>query len=71
MFCGAESLPPFQRETIERGFGCRLVDQYSHWERCGSICQCVQGQHHAHSDYGFHEIVDSIGSPRNPARSGG
>ena len=44
VFSGAESLLPFQRECIERVFACRLVDHYSHWERCGSICQCASRQ---------------------------
>ena len=70
MFSGAESLLPFQRETIERVFGCRLVDHYSHWERCGSICQCEQGRYHALSDYGFHEIVNSDGVPTKPGEVG-
>jgi phenylacetate-CoA ligase len=70
VFTGAESLLPFQRQMIENTFGCRVVDHYSHWERCGSICQCKFGRYHAHNDYGYHEIVDADGMPAEPGKLG-
>ena len=51
-------------------FGCRLIDHYSHWERCGSICQCPHGRYHADNDYGFHEIIDADGQPARPGEIG-
>ena len=70
VFTGAESLLPFQRQRIENAFACRVVDHYSHWERCGSICQCEFGSYHAHNDYGYHEIVDPDGMPTEPGNLG-
>lgn len=70
VFTGAESLLPFQRRLIESTFGCRVVDHYSHWERCGSICQCKFGRYHADNDYGYHEIVDADGRPAEPGNLG-
>ena len=70
VFTGAESLLPFQRQRIESAFGCRAVDHYSHWERCGSICQCRFGRYHAHNDFGCHEIVDADGMPTEPGGVG-
>jgi phenylacetate-CoA ligase len=70
VFSGAETLLPFQRARIEQTFGCRLIDHYSHWERCGSICECMYGRLHAENDYGFHEIIDAGGQPAKPGEIG-
>jgi phenylacetate-CoA ligase len=70
VFSGAETLLPFQRERIERFFGCRVIDHYAHWERCGSICQCLHGRYHAENDYGLHEIIGADGQPARPGEIG-
>lgn len=61
MFSGAETLLPYQREYIEKTFGGKIIDHYTHWERVASICNCSRGNLHAQNDYGYHEILNEDG----------
>jgi len=70
VFTGAETLLAFQRKEIENSFGGKVIDHYSHWERCGSICQCTYGRYHAQNDFGYHEILRDDGSPAQPGELG-
>lgn len=70
LFSGAETLLPFQREAIERFFGGKVIDHYTHWERTASIRECLHGRLHAENDYGWHEILRPDGSPCEPGETG-
>lgn len=66
----AETLMSYQRECIERQFGCRVNDQYGASEMVLFVTQCDRGSYHINSDYSIVEIVDSAGNPVKPGESG-
>lgn len=66
----SEMLLPAHREQIERTFGVRVIDHYTHWERVGSIGQCRAGRYHVHSDFGYVEILRDDASPAAPGETG-
>jgi phenylacetate-CoA ligase len=56
VFSQGENLLGFQRDLIEKAFGCRAYDSYGHMERTVAISQCPLGSYHVHSDYGVAEF---------------
>ena len=62
VFTSSETLYPFQRETIERAFNCKIFDYYGMAERVvfATECQAHSGRH-LNFEYGFTEIVDADG----------
>jgi len=66
----AETLPDYQREMIEKAFGCRVRDYYGCTEMAVFVTQCEQGSYHAHPEYGIVEIVDEEGKPVRPGEAG-
>lgn len=62
VFTSSETLYPFQRETIERAFNCRIFDYYGMAERVvfATECQAHSGRH-LNFEYGMTEIVDPDG----------
>jgi phenylacetate-CoA ligase len=56
IFSQGENLLPYQRELIERVFGCQVFDSYGHMERTVAISQCQYGTYHIHLDYGVVEL---------------
>lgn len=63
-FTSAETLLPFQRETIERAFQCRLFDFYGMAERVlfATECEAHSGRH-LNFEYGLTEIIDASNYP--------
>ena len=58
---GSEMLYDFQRERIERVFGCQVFDFYGMTERVAFAAQCERGRMHVNPEYGVLEIVDAQG----------
>ena len=58
---GSEMLYGFQRERIERVFGCKVFDFYSMAERVAYASECERGRMHVNPEYGVLEIVDDRG----------
>ena len=59
----SETLFPAQRETIERGMGCKVFDWYGLAERVSFIGTCEWGSYHIFDDYGFTEFIP-VGNDR-------
>ncbi len=58
VFCTSEPLMPYQRETIERAFGCKVFDSYGMSERVIYATECpVHSGLHINSDFGVTEIL--------------
>ena len=60
VFTSSEPLHPFQRDTIEETFGCKVWDYYGMGERvcCASECQEHSGILHLNEEYGITEFLD-------------
>jgi len=54
----AETLLPYQRNTIEVAFNCPLVNQYGCSEMMFFASQCEFGRMHVHLEHGIIEILD-------------
>lgn len=57
VFTTSETVLPFQRETIEKVFGCPLSDQYASNEGAPFIIQCRCGAYHEAIDTGIFEHI--------------
>lgn len=58
-FTGGEMVMPELRETIEKTFGCKVLDSYGHMEKCMAVNQCSEGGYHINLEYGILELVDA------------
>ena len=70
IFTASETLLPHQRETMERAFGCPVMDLYGQAEYCGMIMQCERGSYHIQEEYGVMEILAQDGQPAKPGEIG-
>ena len=70
IFTASETLLPHQRETMERAFGCPVMDLYGQAEYCGMIMQCERGSYHVQEEYGVMEILAQDGQPARPGEIG-
>ncbi|RJP26285.1 MAG: phenylacetate--CoA ligase family protein [Candidatus Abyssobacteria bacterium SURF_5] len=60
----SETLFPFQKETIEKSFDCRVYDYYGMAERVVFATECDRHEgRHLNLEYGICEILDSDGIP--------
>lgn len=57
IFSNAEKLYPHQRQTLERAFGCRVVDTYGMAEAVMGAGECAAGRMHLWPDAGVVEVV--------------
>lgn len=69
---GSEKVYPFQRELVEKAFGCRLFSWYGQSEQVALAGECEHSdKYHIFPEYGILELVDSDGKPiRNPGKVG-
>jgi phenylacetate-CoA ligase len=58
VFTGGEIVAPEIRKMIESTFGCKVLDSYSHMERCMAVSQCLEGNYHIHMEYGVLELAN-------------
>lgn len=63
VFLTAETLMPYQRETIEAAFDCPVINQYGCSEMAFFAAECERGSMHLHSEHGFLEVLDEHDSP--------
>lgn len=67
----SETLLPFQRETIEKSFQCKIFDYFGMAERVAFATECENHTgHHFNMDYGITEIVDKNGEPIENGKMG-
>jgi phenylacetate-CoA ligase len=66
----SEVLHDWQREMIERAFGCPVRNQYGSVEMVATIYECPHGALHANACYGFMEVLDDHGEEVEPGAWG-
>ena len=62
----AETLLDFQREEIEKAFGCKVFNHYSSSEGAPFVTQCSAGRMHLNPESGIIEFLRSDGSDAQP-----
>ncbi|HMA82903.1 MAG TPA: phenylacetate--CoA ligase family protein [Candidatus Thermoplasmatota archaeon] len=64
IFCHGEPVYDWQRETIEKGFHCKLFDIYGNGEKNVMSATCEKSYlHHVFPNYCFLELIDINGKP--------
>ena len=64
VLCGSENLYDWQREEIERAFGCRVYGWYGQSERVCLAGECeTRPELHIFPQYGWTELLDADGEP--------
>ncbi len=58
IICATETVYDFQREEMERAFGCKVADQYGSSESVIAVFQCPHGTYHVHPEFGILETLD-------------
>lgn len=58
----SETLLEFQREAMERAFGCPVRDQYGSAEMVAFFAECEHGTLHSMPEYGILEVIPQAGS---------
>lgn len=61
VICTAESIPEYQRTTMESVFGCSVISEYGSAETGIISYQCKRGRHHVSDDCILLEVVDEDG----------
>lgn len=64
-FPTAETVLSEHRITINKVFGCKVVDQYSASEGAPFIIECKSSRLHIHPLTGVFEVIDKSGTPSN------
>ncbi|MFA5238680.1 MAG: hypothetical protein WC476_03085 [Phycisphaerae bacterium] len=62
----AETLLDFQREEIEKAFGCKVFNHYSSSEGAPFVTQCQAGRMHLNPESGIIEFLRPDGSEAEP-----
>ncbi|HYG98446.1 MAG TPA: hypothetical protein VD837_04890 [Terriglobales bacterium] len=63
ILCGSENLYAWQRELLQRAFGCRIFSWYGHSENVLLAGECEKGsEYHCFSEHGVFELVRPDGS---------
>jgi phenylacetate-CoA ligase len=65
-----ETLFDYQRELIEKVFGCKVFDQYGCTEQALFVSQCEYGSYHVHPEFGLVELLDEQDRPVGPGAVG-
>lgn len=66
----SEKVTPEMRRVMERGFGCRVFEEYSNVENVFFASECEEGRLHVSPEAGLVEIVRPDGSSCPPGETG-
>ncbi len=58
VLANAEPVLPYQRQSIERAFGCTLRESYGMAETVAAASECKHGVMHLWPETGVHEVLD-------------
>lgn len=70
IFTASETLLNFQREVIEKAFGCKVFNWYGNTEMVAHATECEKGNMHIQLLHSVMEIVDEEGYPVKEGESG-
>jgi phenylacetate-CoA ligase len=70
VYTASETLFDFQREAIERSFGCKAYTYYGNAERCAFIGECPEGKLHLKMEHSYVEFLGDDGQPVSPGQPG-
>ncbi len=70
VFTTAEKLHDYQKEQIEKTFGCKVFDYYGSNEQSIFIFTCKEGRLHTADATGLLEILDDENNPVKPGEAG-
>jgi len=70
IYTASETLFDFQRETIEKSFGCKAYMYYGNAERAGFIAECEKGSLHVKLEHSVMELVNDSGDNVAPGKAG-
>jgi phenylacetate-CoA ligase len=70
IYTSSETLFRFQREAIQRSFGCKVYTYYGNGERAGFIAECPEGSLHVKLDHSLVELVNDKGEDASPGEIG-
>jgi len=70
VYTASERLFDFQREKIQRSFGCKVYTYYGNAERAGFIAECEKGSLHVKLEHSVMELVDDSGENISPGEEG-
>jgi phenylacetate-CoA ligase len=71
VLCCSENLPAYQRDFMEKQFGCKVFDYYTTQERVISAYECFKKDGmHLDMERGIAEIVDDSGAPLESGQRG-
>lgn len=70
VYTASERLFDFQRETIERSFGCKAYTHYGNAEAAGFIAECEKDSLHVKLEHSFMELVNDSGDNVAPGQVG-
>lgn len=66
----SETLLDFQRDAIEKAFGCKCYIWYGNTELCGHITECIYGKLHIQPYHSFVRIVNNNGEDVSSGEEG-
>jgi len=69
IFTTAETIKPYEKELIEKAFGCPLSDHHGSSEGAPVTAQCEYGKYHFLSFLGVMEVLDENNRPANAGRA--
>jgi phenylacetate-CoA ligase len=57
IYTASETLFEYQREIIERSFGCKAFMWYGNSEMCANIVECEKGKYHLKQEHSYVEFI--------------
>lgn len=69
-FSTSETLFQYQRQAIEKAFGCKVFNQYGCGEEVVFASECAMGNIHLSPEMGYLEVVDENDQPVEPGKTG-
>jgi phenylacetate-CoA ligase len=70
VYTHSETLLDYQRDLLERVFGCKVFNWYGNTEMCANIVECEKGSLHVKLEHSVVEFLRPDGEPAKPGEIG-